>query len=144
METQYKLEIKSYYINVADKGATKLQTPSTVFDILKDDFNPVQEEFYLLILDNQNNIIKKMMLAKGSGNMIMITPAEIFRPIFLTNGNKFIVAHNHPSGNKNASSEDIAFTKKIYDASRICGLAMLDSIVFTSDEFTSMKEQGVF
>jgi len=143
MEVKYKVEVKEYSLKVAEKDAESISQPVTVFNMLKDNFNPVQEEMYILILNTKNTVIEKHLVSKGGMSSMLITPAEIFRPIFLTNGNKFILAHNHPSGQCEASIEDIEFTIKIKKASEICGLQLLDHVIYSSDSFKSLKKEGL-
>ena len=94
-------------------------------------------------MNTANNVIEKVLISKGGIGSINISMADIFRPIFLSNGNNFILAHNHPSGQNFPSEEDIAFTKKVMDASRICGLNFLDHVIFTSVDYTSLKAEGL-
>jgi DNA repair protein RadC len=54
-----------------------------------------------------------------------------------------IVAHNHPSGILEASSEDIQVTQRLKESGRILGIELLDHIIFTKDSFVSLKEEGV-
>ena len=142
MEIIYKASIKEYSLKVAEKDAVQLNKPELVFEMVKNDFNPVQEEMYLLILDTQNKIIEKHLLSKGAIDATVITPAEIFRPVFLTNGNKFILAHNHPSGNCTPSKEDVVFTNRIKNAAEVCGLHLLDHVIYSADEFISLRKEG--
>jgi DNA repair protein RadC len=143
MEIKYKNCYKEYVLKVADSDSMAISSPSNVFDYLKEDFNPMQEELYLLVLNTANKIIEKYLLAKGSLGSVGVMPADIFRNIFLTNGVNFIIAHNHPSSNVIPSEEDIKFTLKLKKASDICGLNFLDHIIYTDTEYSSLKKQGV-
>ena len=139
----YKIESKNYQINVADKEATVLDCPKIVFETLKEDFNATQEEMYLITLNTKNKIIEKTLISKGAHNTLMITPMEIFRPLMLSNGNNFIIAHNHPSGDTQPSEEDITFTRKIKKASEIMGCNLLDHLVYSDTEYYSFKSEGL-
>jgi DNA repair protein RadC len=54
-----------------------------------------------------------------------------------------IIAHNHPSGNPEASPEDVALTRRLGDAAKIIGITLLDHIIVTKNSFLSFKEQGL-
>lgn len=140
---KYKIESKQYHIKVADSDATAISTPSTVFEALKEDFNPVQEEMYLLILNTKNKIIDKILISKGGHNSMAITPIEILRPIIMTNGNNFILAHNHPSGDINPSEEDITFTRKLKKAVDLLGLNLLDHVIYTDSDWYSFNKENL-
>lgn len=143
MKVTYKTQVKEYSLKVADISAEVVSHPTTVFNMLKDSFNPIQEEVYILILNTKNQVIDKHLVSKGGINTTLITPAEILRPIFLTNGNSFIIAHNHPSGSIEPSEEDIIFTRKIKKASEVCGLSLLDHVIYTSTSFYSFKKKDL-
>lgn len=54
---------------------------------------------------------------------------SLFKRVLISNCNKFIIAHNHPSGNNTESREDIKATKKICEIANFLGLQMLDSLI---------------
>ena len=143
MEITYNVEVKKYTIKVADSNSIAVSKPETVFECLKGDFNPLQEEMYLLIMDASNKIIEKILISKGSSNALYMTPADILRNVLRTASSKFILAHNHPSGNTKPSEEDLTFTDKIKKSSKIIGLSLLDHIVFTQNEYFSFKASGL-
>ncbi len=140
---KYTLESIQYDIKVASPTAAKLNSPDQVAEILYSGFNPMQEEMYLLMMDTKNAIIDKYLIAKGAGNSVIVTPSEVIRPLLLTNGNRAILAHNHPSGDITPSEDDIVFTKKIKKAFDILGLALLDHVIYSSDEHYSFKKKGL-
>jgi len=140
MKIKINYEIKSYELQTADKNLTDISSPENVFNCLKDNFNPTQEEFYLLILDIKNKIIDKILISKGANNILYILPLDIIRPVILTNSNKIILAHNHPSGDCEPSEEDLKMTKKIKEACDLIGIVLLDHIIFSSEDYYSLKK----
>lgn len=143
MELVYNVEVKTYSIKVADNNGIGLSSPELVFNCLKRDFNPMQEEMYLLTVDSQNKVIEKTLLAKGGTNVLYLAPSDIFRHVLLTASNRFVIAHNHPSGDTSPSEEDITFTGKVVKACKVMGLTLLDHVVYTSDKYYSFKAQGL-
>ena len=139
----YKIETKTYQIKVAEDQAPTLCQPKIVFNILKEDFSPVSESMYLLSLNVKNQLIDKILIAKGTYNALMIKPIDIFRPLLATAGNHFIIAHNHPSGDAMYSEDDIVFTNKLKKASEVMGISFLDHIIFTDKEFVSLRQKGI-
>jgi DNA repair protein RadC len=54
-----------------------------------------------------------------------------------------IIAHNHPSGNLNASDEDLKLTKKIRETGEILDVRLLDHLIFgIDDDYSSFAEKG--
>jgi len=140
---KYKLETKQYEIKVADNNSTSIQSPNTVFEIVKEDFSPVNESMHLLILNVKNKVIDKVLIAKGAYNSLMVTPTDIMRPILMSSGNHFILTHNHPSCDCKPSEEDVIFTNKIKQASKLLGLSFLDHVIYSDKEYQSMKQLGI-
>ena len=99
--------------------------------------NESQEVFYLLTLDTRNRIISFMELGRGSIDMCSIFISDIFKAVLLSNSKKFIVLHNHPSGDSTPSKEDIETTKLIMKGAELLKIQMLDHIVIGFNESQS-------
>lgn len=54
-----------------------------------------------------------------------------------------ILAHNHPSGDVSASKDDLDLTRRLVKAGELMGIEVLDHIIIGSNEFVSLKQQGV-
>jgi DNA repair protein RadC len=94
-------------------------------------------------MDIANSVRFVHTLAKGSHNSLIITPADIFSHLFRLNLKHFILCHNHPSGQLVPSQEDIDFTDKIRECSKIMGLQFLDHMIINQDEYYSFKKSGL-
>jgi DNA repair protein RadC len=46
------------------------------------------------------------------------------------------MSHNHPSGNHEPSSEDVAVTKRVKDACDLLGIEFLEHIVIGKDGYS--------
>lgn len=138
---KYRVAYQEYTFKVAE--GESLSTPDKVSEILRKDYNPAGEEMYLLILDLKSRIIEKYLIAKGTYNIVLISPADIFTQVLKCNSQQFIIAHNHPSGDTTPSKEDIIFTKKVEKAASIMGISFIDHIIYTSDNFYSFKTNGI-
>lgn len=143
MEIKYKVEVKEYTMKLAEDDKKGLSSPDRIFDCLKGDFNPLQEELYVLCLNAKNDLLEKKLVFKGGMSSLNISPSDIFRNVLLSAGNKFVMAHNHPSGNPEPSPEDVHATNKIIAGAKLLGLDMLDHIVYTNDAYISMRGEGL-
>lgn len=63
---------------------------------------------------------------------------QIFEETIKTGMNKFILVHNHPSGDATPSIKDIELTKRIEEASKLLDLQLLDHIVIGDGVFQSI------
>lgn len=96
-----------------------------------------EENVILICLDTKNRIVAYTEIAKGGIDSCYIDVLEIFKATLLCNCKKFIICHNHPSGNVVASRQDINITKKIKEMSEIMKMQFLDHIIIGENNFVS-------
>lgn len=96
-----------------------------------------EENIILVCLNTKNQIVAYNHLAKGSINNCEIDMKSIYKTILLSNANKFILAHNHPSGNAQPSGNDFEITERIKATSKIMDIQFLDHIVIGNNNFVS-------
>lgn len=101
-----------------------------------------KEQFHVIILNSANQIIRMDLVSEGNLNSSIVHPREVFRVAIIENAAAIIGLHNHPSGNPNASKEDIAVTRQLVESGRIIGIPFHDHIIIAGDEFISLAEKG--
>ena len=69
-------------------------------------------------------------------------PREVFADAIVDRAAAVVVAHNHPSGNIEPSTEDREVTRRLVAAGRMLGIAVLDHIVFSHSGYYSFTENG--
>ena len=89
------------------------------------------------------DLISHRFVFEGTLNACVFHPREIFRFAIDCNANSIIIAHNHPSGDPQPSSEDIGATKQLIEAENHIGIKVLDHIIIGDGIFVSLKEKGV-
>ena len=52
---------------------------------------------------------------------------------------RIILVHNHPSGDIRPSNDDINVTKRLYEASKLVGIELLDHIIIGNGIYDSIK-----
>jgi DNA repair protein RadC len=125
------------------KGNT-IKKPQDVFDSVKKEFSGKQEEYlYLISLDRKNKILSKDLISKGTLTETLIHPREIFKKALAKNASSIILVHNHPSEESYPSLEDIKVTKRIAKTGTEIGIPLMDHLIVTKTEFTSMKAQNL-
>lgn len=87
------------------------------------------ESVFVICLNTKNQILAYTEIAKGNLNTCNVDMKSIFKPIILTNACKFILIHNHPSGDPTPSKVDFNITSAIKEASKIMHVEFLDHIV---------------
>jgi DNA repair protein RadC len=99
------------------------------------------EEFWEVCLDTKNHVQRIHPLYKGSLNSAIVRVGELFRLPLLLNSASIIVAHNHPSGAIEASSEDVEATRSIVQAGELLQVEVLDHLIISQGTWLSMREQ---
>jgi DNA repair protein RadC len=111
-----------------------------VFDRLRD----LQvEEFHLLALDSQSQVLREVLITRGLLNSSLVHPREVFRPAIAEAAAGIIIVHNHPSGDPTPSSEDRAATKQLVSAGQLLDLPVYDHVIIAGDRFVSFAAAGL-
>lgn len=100
--------------------------------------NNSQEHFCALYLDGSHRPIVYAVVHSGTATSCQIHPREIFQRAVLIGAVALIVAHNHPSCAVTPSAEDERVTNSLRDAAKCLGIKLLDSLVVTEVDYTSI------
>ncbi|MBE5806063.1 MAG: JAB domain-containing protein [Clostridiales bacterium] len=117
----------------------KISSSKDVADLLMEELRFERVEYVKLLLLNSKNIIMKIIdVSKGGTNSAIVEPKEILQETVKIGCSKIILVHNHPSGDSTPSRADIDMTKRLYSASDILGIQLLDHIVIGNGCYTSI------
>lgn len=105
--------------------------------------NEKQENFYVLILNLQNQIIKEELISKGVLDAAILHPREVFRPAIKHSASKIILVHNHPSGDPNPSKEDLDITKILIEVGKLIDIKILDHVIIGKDNYWNWAEKNL-
>lgn len=103
-----------------------------------------QEKFLVLYLDTKNRIIAEKKVFQGTLDKTVVHPRDIFHWAVVYHASRFVVAHNHPSGDVEPSVRDIEFSRQLADAGEMMGIECLDNMVIGNKQYISFKEAGIF
>lgn len=121
-----------------------ISNPADAFSLLSSYLEGTdRENFVVLMVDTKMKIIGINTVSVGALSSTIVHPREIFKPAILSNASSIILAHNHPSGDPTPSREDLEVTKRLVEAGKILGIAVLDHIIIGVDYYSSFKEQGL-
>src|SRR5512138_2766981 len=71
------------------------------------------EEFWILILNKANRVIRKCCISEGGISGTVVDPKKIFKIALDHHASSIILGNNHPSGNTQPSEADQKITRKI-------------------------------
>ena len=102
-----------------------------------------EEVFVMATIDVRNKVTGLFEVSTGTLNSSLVTPREVFKRAILQNAAGIVLGHNHPSGNIDASSDDINITKKLIKSGKILGVNVVDHIIVGNEgNYSSMKEEN--
>ncbi len=101
-----------------------------------------RERLVVLTLDGRSGLLARETIAVGAVNAVSASPRDVLEPVIRRGGLRFVVAHNHPSGDPSPSADDVAFTRRVDRAARLLGLQFLDHLVVARGGVVSLREEG--
>jgi DNA repair protein RadC len=104
--------------------------------------NIKKEQFFSLLLDAKNKLIKEHKISEGSLERATVHPREAFKEAIRESASSIIFIHNHPSGDPSPSGDDLSLTERLKSAGDILGIRVLDHIIVGDGRYISMKEKG--
>ncbi|MDB9315344.1 DNA repair protein RadC [Spirulina sp. CS-785/01] len=118
-----------------------IDSPQVAADALSHDLMwQNQERFAVLLLDTKNCLLGTQVITIGTATETLANPPDIFREVIRHGATRFIVAHNHPSGNVEPSGEDIHLTERLLQSAQLLGLPLLDHLILGNGEFGSLRQ----
>ena len=100
------------------------------------------EEFWILLMNQNHRLIKKMCIAHGGISEVSVDIRIIIREAVLVNTTILAVCHNHPSGSLKPSKADDQLTQSIKRACEIMRIHFLDHVIITDGQYYSYHESG--
>ncbi|MGI2262097.1 RadC family protein [Candidatus Cardinium hertigii] len=121
-----------------------VNSSSKAYKLLQPDLTDKSiEEFWILLLNRANYLIKKIQLSSGGTSRTIVDAKFLFRLVLDHQAVSIILAHNHPSGNTTPSTADIALTNSLDKAGKLLDIAVLDHIIFTDRNYFSFSDEGL-
>lgn len=119
----------------------RIRTPKDALPVLGALRSSSQENFVVVTLDGNNQVIKVHPVTVGLANQSQIHPRETFHPAIADRAVSILLAHNHPSGNLEPSESDLAATRRLVEVSKTLGIPILDHLIVSNGGFLSLRER---
>tara|TARA_B100000497_G_C7618942_1_gene371804 strand:+ start:340 stop:678 length:339 start_codon:yes stop_codon:yes gene_type:complete len=101
------------------------------------------EEFWVLYLNNSNNILAKKQLGKGGMTATIVDVRIVLKQALEQSATALIFAHNHPSGSLVPSVLDKKLTQKLKLAAESLDIKVLDHIIVTEKAYFSFADESL-
>ncbi|MCG8390485.1 MAG: DNA repair protein RadC [Cytophagales bacterium] len=126
------------------KKKPKISCSKDAYILMKSELMDLaHEEFWCLLLNRGNSVIKKQLVSSGGVSGTVADPKLIFKAALEELASSVILVHNHPSGNRQPSHADKLLTKKMKEAGRALEISLLDHIIFTEDGYFSFADENL-
>jgi len=137
-------ETASLYLKQKAKEKKQVTCTSELLDFCKTVMGGKKdEEFCVIYLDVQNQIIEFETVQKGVVNQAVVYPRQVLESALKKKASAIILAHNHPSGHVRPSDADIRLTKTIQETAKVLDILVHDHIIIGENRFFSFREEGL-
>lgn len=121
------------------RGRAVIERPADVHRLLGPSLIPEEREVFVVVgLDARNRVRLVHRAAVGSLTRCALTPRDVFTPIVREAVAHVILCHNHPSGDPTPSPQDITLTRRMKDAGKLLGIAVLDHVIVAAEGYASV------
>lgn len=98
------------------------------------------EQAMLLLLSSSCKPIGQRLISKGDQSRLVVSEREILRQVLSSGASKFILVHNHTSGNSEPSKNDWNALSHLQLSASKLGLIMEDFIILGDHSYYSLKQ----
>jgi DNA repair protein RadC len=122
----------------------RISGSADAYNLLRADMMDLpNEEFWVLLLNRANRVIRKKRISEGGLSGTVADPRIIFKLAIEELACSIIVAHNHPSGNLSASQSDIELTRRLKEAGKVMEVQLLDHLIIAGHKYFSFADEGL-
>jgi DNA repair protein RadC len=127
-------------------GRAPLERPASVARFVALQYGRhLQEVVGALFLDARNRLVDHEELHRGTITRAVVEPRTVLTHALMRGACGVVLFHTHPSGDPTPSAEDVAFTRRLVEASEVVGVTMIDHlIVGHGGRWVSLKERGAW
>ncbi|MDR3180637.1 MAG: DNA repair protein RadC [Prevotellaceae bacterium] len=101
------------------------------------------EEFWVLALNQAGRLIDKKKIGHGGLAAALADIRIVFKFALDKLATRLLLVHNHPSGEKFPSKEDINLTLRMQNAGNLLSIKIADHIIIAGKNYFSFKEEGL-
>ncbi len=123
-----------------NRAVTTFKSLSEIGPFIKSRFQGIKQELVLeLCLNNRCDILNIVPLSNGTVNRAFVDLREVVQIALAQQATVVVLAHNHPFGDPDPSSDDIVTTRQIGAALEQMGIRLLDHVICSPTRFVSMR-----
>ena len=138
------LELGRRRKEIPASGKARITSSADAVEVIKANLlDLIHEEFWILVLNRANFVLRKIQISRGGISGTVADPKLIFRYALEHSGSSIILVHNHPSGNLQPSQADLTLTKNLKEAGKFMEIPVLDHIIVSDNRYFSFADEGL-
>lgn len=128
-----------YDVDYDADTAVRITSAEDVYQLMQAAIDDVVEGIWVVIVNARHRVVGVYEAARGGDSSVSMMPVDIFRAPIAAGASRFIMVHNHPSGDIAPSGEDVALTRRCLQAAKLLGMTMLDHVIVGHAGYTSIR-----
>lgn len=137
-----RLKMSEYFHDTV----TCFNNPEMLASKLKRFENEWQEHFGFIALDGSLHPLGVEVVSVGVEDHTLACPRTMFKKLFSSkhyaSATAVAIFHNHPSGSRTPSKDDIALTRQFSYACKFMQIVLVDHLIVTKNGFFSFKRKN--
>lgn len=130
--------------SIIDSDSMRIKSSNDAYCLFRSELDDLQqEEFWMLLLNRSNVVIKKVQVSRGGLSSTIVDPKVVFKIALSNMATGILLGHNHPSGLVNPSEEDRRLTKRLKEGANLLDLVILDHIIVGANTYFSFADEGL-
>ena len=136
--TQIQGNIK--FMTIQESTGKKVQLTQDIYNYMTAEARIDRECVWVIHLNKKNEIIEKELVSMGTVDASIVHPREVFRKAIIAGSASIMIVHNHPSGDTTPSNADIEICLRLWEASKILSVPLLDFIIIGDGHYSFLNE----
>lgn len=100
------------------------------------------EECWAIFLNQSCHVVKRFRFSCGGYAATQVDIRVVLREAVLNRATSITLCHNHPSGNRNPSSDDDRITQAMAAAAKVLNIRFLDHVIIAGKYYYSYADEG--
>lgn len=100
------------------------------------------EELHAMFLDSRGGVVALSRMSQGGLDHTIFDVRLVLGEALRVGAKSILMAHNHPSGEIEPSSDDRLATRRLVEGAALLGINVVDHLIVAGPRWTSMAERG--
>jgi len=134
----------AHYLKDGVLKGPRISSLSALVDYCRTAMGGLQDEqFRVLFLNSQNELIAEEIVQEGTVNQTVVYPRKVLELALKHKATGLILVHNHPSGHLKPSAADLELTRALVKASQSLNLTVHDHLIISREGYFSLAEKNL-